>query len=103
MSLFGSPFQQIVTTAVDLTVTVGTDAVVVTAAKNITLPRAYLCTLEQGNNVIRVAAAGAAATILPTSPDTLATADSSTVIGDGNVAYCESDGLGTWWVIGSSI
>jgi hypothetical protein len=101
--LLGSPFQRIVTTGDDLSVAVNTDAVLVTAAKNITLPLARLCTLEQGNNVIRVVGAGGDATVLPTSPDTFATGDSSTVIEDGNVGLCESDGLSMWFITGSKV
>jgi len=103
MSLFGSPFQQIVTTAEHLVLTEPVDAVKVTAAKNITLPLARLCTLEQGTNVIRIVGSGGDATVGPTSPDTLATGDSTTVIEDGNVGICESDALGQWYITGSKV
>jgi len=103
MPLFGSPFQQIVTTADDLVLTEPVDAVKVTAAKAITLPLARLCTLEQGNNVIRIVGSGGDATVGPTSPDTLATADATTVIEDGNVGYAESDGLSQWYITGSKV
>jgi hypothetical protein len=103
MSLLGSPFQVIVSTAADLTVEAGTDAVIVTASKAITLPLARNCTLEQGNNVIRIVGAGGDATVGPTSPDTLATGDSTTVIEDGNVGIAESDGLSMWFLTGSKV
>lgn len=103
MSLLGSPFQVIVTTADDLTVTAGTDAVKVTAAKAITLPLARTCTLEDGNNIIRIVGAGGDATVGPSAGDNFATGDSTTVIEDGNVGLCESDGLKTWYITGSKV
>jgi len=101
MSLLGSPFQVIVSTADNLTVTAGTDVVKVTAgSKTITLPLARTCTLEQGNNIIRVVGAGAATTVAVTSPDTFGNDDTTIAITDGAIGYCESDGLNTWYLTG---
>jgi hypothetical protein len=101
--LLGSPFQRIVTTADDLTLTAGIDAVLVTAAKAITLPLAHLCTLEQGNNTILIVGAGGDATVTPNAADSLATGDATTVIEDGNVGMAISDGLDMWFLVGSKI
>jgi hypothetical protein len=100
--LLGSPFQQIVTTANNLSATVGTDAVQQTGSgKTVTLPLAHLCTAENGNNVIRVVGVGHSVTIAPTSPDTIANGGNVT-IGSGKVGLCESDGLSQWYITGDA-
>lgn len=101
--LFGSAFQRLVTTALSLSVTAGTDAVFVTATgKTLTLPLARTCTLEDGNNVIRIVGVGFAVTVAPTSPDALATGQATATIGSNKCGYAESDGLSKWWVYGDA-
>lgn len=100
--LFGSPFQRIVTSAASISAAAGTDALFITATgKTVTLPRAHECTLENGNNVIRVIGVGFAVTIAPTSPDTMANGGNVT-IGSGKIGYCESDGISRWYVMGDA-
>lgn len=103
MSLLGSPFQRKVSTAVDITVTAGTDVVIQTgSSKTVTLPRAKDCTLEDGNNIVRVAADGNSLTLAVQTGDTfMNSGDTTTItITNGAVAYCESDGLNQWIVTG---
>lgn len=103
MSLFGSPFQRIVNSAVDITITAGTDLLVQTgSSKTCTLPLAKLCTLEDGNNIVRVAADGNATTLAVQTGNTFYNSGDTTTIAitNGAVAYCESDGLAGWVVTG---
>lgn len=101
--LFGSPFQKLVTTAANLTVTAGTDAVFVTATgKTLTLPLARNCTLEDGNNIIRVIGVGFAVTLAPASGDGIATGQVTATVGANKCAYAESDGLNKWYIFGDA-
>lgn len=103
MSLLGSPFQVIVTTSNSVTVTAGTDVLIQQgSSKTVTLPLAKLCNLEQGNNIVRVAADGNSVTLAVQSGNTFMNSGDTTsiTITDGAVAYCESDGLASWIVTG---
>lgn len=103
MSLFGSPFQRKVTTAESATMDAATDVLIETGSgKTVTLPRAKDCTLEDGNNIKRVAADGNSLTLAVQTGDTFINSGDTTsiTITNGAVAYCESDGLNQWIVTG---
>ena len=103
MSLLGSPFQRKISTADSLTVEAGTDVLIETgSSKTVTLPLARLCTLEEGNSVVRVVADGNSVTLAVQTGDTFINSGDTTTIAitNGAVAYCESDGLNQWIVTG---
>ena len=103
MSLLGSPFQRKVSTADNITVEAGTDVLIETgSSKTVTLPLARNCTLEDGNNIVRVVADGNNLTLAVQTGDTFANSGDTTTITitNGAVAYCESDGLNQWIVTG---
>jgi len=102
MSLLGSPFQVIQTYSDNQTLEVGVDVALQTGtSKTISLPLARNCTLENGNNIIRVIGVGHSVTVAATSPDTILNGGSVT-IGSGKVGYCESNALNAWIVTGDS-
>lgn len=103
MSLLGSPFQRKVTSAETATITAGTDVFTETGSgKTVTLPLARECSLEDGNNVIRVVADGNSITLAVQTGNTFMNSGDTTsiTITNGAVAYCESDGLNQWIVTG---